>query len=269
MAIKRRTNGGSKSRSSIIPKAEGEVQWEEAPTELTRRSVIMQIYGETSTGRTTLALTAPGPIALLHAAEKIDGVVQPFAREKEVRVFNFGGVLRGKPEEIAAQAQDKLSGFMAAWDDAFTWARTIVVDTHTEIWELLRLARFGTLTPRGSIAAMYGPLNAEFRSIFKRFREQDLNGGGGVNVIAVGQIRERYRNDKPTGKMEPAGQKEMPYYADITVQTKRGKRGEFKALIEKGWYDAHSEGIELEDDLMTFPMIMSMVTGLDPEDWAK
>lgn len=268
MAIKRKTAGGGlSSKSSITPKAAGKAIWEEAPTELTRRAIFMQIYGETSTGRTTLALTAPGPIALLHAAEKIDGIVQPFAREKEIKVHNFGGTLRGKPEEIAAQAQRNLAGFLAAWDDAYSWARTIVIDTHTEIWELLRLARFGTLTPRGSIAAMYGPLNNDFRSIFKRFREQDLNGGGGVNVVAVGQIRERYRNDKPTGKMEPAGQKEIPYYADITVRTDRTKKGGFKATIEKGWYNSMAEGLDLEDDLMTFPMVMALITETDESEW--
>ncbi len=54
----------------------GKPEWEDAPTEFTRRSVVLEIYGDTGTGRTTLALTAPGTIAVLHAAEKLEGLFQ-------------------------------------------------------------------------------------------------------------------------------------------------------------------------------------------------
>jgi hypothetical protein len=242
-------------------KARTNVGWEAAPLELTRRCSFMQIYGDTGTGRTTLALTAPGPIALIHASEKLEGIVQPVAAEKDIRLYNFGGVFSGDAQTIATQASEAMADLKSAWDDALGWARTVVMDTHTEAWELLRLARFGTLTPKGTVAALYGPVNAEWKSIWKAFRRQDT-----CNFIAIGQIRERYRKDKPTGVMEQAGQKDMPYYADVIVRTSRNS-GSFVGTVEKAWWNAHIEGLEVEDEMLDYATILGLVTETDSEEW--
>src|SRR4051812_8483060 len=82
--------------------------WTPANTEITRRVAFVQIYGETGTGKSTLALTAPGPIAYMHADEKLDGIVEPFTSEgKDVRLHNFGGTFSGTAEQIARQADEK------------------------------------------------------------------------------------------------------------------------------------------------------------------
>jgi hypothetical protein len=257
MAIRRKGATAPARRST------GNVAWEKAPTTLTRRCAFMEIYGDTGTGRTTLALTAPGPIGLIHAAEKIEGIVQPVAREKEVRMYNFGGVFRGSPDTISEKAHGILTGAQNAWYDAIDdWAKSVILDTHTELWELIRLARFGTLTPRGTIAHMYGPVNAEWRSMFKHFREQDH-----ANVVLIGQTKDEYKNDKQTGKTVRAGQKEIPFMADVIVRTSRSPDGGFLATVEKGWWNADMEGLELEDENITFSMIMSLVTETEESEW--
>ncbi len=247
------------------------VKWEKAPTNLTRDCVFMSIFGDTGTGKTTLALTAPGPIAFIHASEKIEGIIQPAAREKEIRVHNFGGGVPGKggTNEIAKAADEVMAELKAAWVDAFGWARTIIVDTHTEIWDLLRLARFGTLTPRGHIASMYAPVNGEMRALFKEFRTQDT-----TNVITIGTTKESYRNDKPTGKMVMAGFKEVPYYSDVIIEMTRPgfmKKSEtdFTATIRKGWWNATVEGLEIDDETITFPFLMSLITETEEEKWEE
>lgn len=250
------------ARAGAEPRAAGAPEWENASTEVTRRCVFKQIYGDTGTGRTSLALTAPGPIALLHASEKLEGIVQKAAKEKDVKLFNFGGVFKGTPQQIAQQASDRVAEFKAAMSDAYRWARTIIVDTHTESWELLRLARFGTLTPRGVVAHLYGPVNAEWRSMWKSFREQDR-----VNLIAIGQVQEEYRKDKPTGRMVQSGQNKFHYMADVIVRTGKSN-GVFTATIEKAWWNASVEGIEVEDDMATFASIMELVTEIDAEEWS-
>ena len=248
----------------------GGVQWEKAPTNLTRDCVFMSIYGDTGTGKTSLALTAPGPIAFIHAAEKIEGIIQPAAREKDIRVHNFGGGVpaKGGPNEIAKAADKVMSELKAAWVDAFGWARTIIVDTHTEIWDLLRLARFGTLTPRGHIASMYAPVNGEMRSLFKEFRTQDT-----TNVITIGMTKESYRNDKPTGNMVMAGFKEVPYYSDVIIEMNRNflKKSDtdFIATIRKGWWNAMVEGLEIEDEDISFSFLMSLITETEEEKWEE
>lgn len=264
MAIKRKRgteDAGKKSKA----------KWVDAPTSFDRRCVFMLIYGDTGTGRTSLALTAPGPIALMHTTEKLDGVVSEYAGEKSIRMANFGGVFSGKPQKIAEKASKHISDFKACWYDAVGgWAHTAIVDTATEGWELLRLARFGTVTPQGQIAHMYGPVNAEWRSIWKTARMQDF-----TNVIAVEQTKDEYKRDKSTGRTVRAGQKEIPFIADVIIRTSRTKDRGFMAEIQKGWWNAHVEGLSLEDEAgtdpedrsITFSMIMALITETDEEDW--
>lgn len=238
--------------------------WEDAPKKLTRRCVFMEVYGDTGTGRTTLALTAPGPIALFHASEKMEGIVQKAARDKEVRMHDFGAVFVGGPNKIASEASDILANMQATWVDAFSWAKTIILDTHTEAWELLRLARFGTLTPRGKVAHLYGPVNAEWRSMMsKRFRSQNR-----TNLIIIGQTKEYYKNDKPTGRTVRAGQKEVPFMVDVAIRTARDlMESDFTATIEKGWWNALMEGTPAYNEDITFPYLMSLITETDEEEW--
>jgi hypothetical protein len=244
--------------------------WEDAPTQFTRRCVFMLIYGDTGTGRTTLALTAPGPIGLVHTSEKIEGIIQPFAREKVIRCVNFGGVFSGTPQEIANQADPIWRRMYGAWTNAMDdWARTVIMDTDTEGWEILRLARFGELNPQGRTDHLYGPVNAEWRSMFKRFRQQNR-----CNVIAIGQTKDEYREvtkggkktSDRTGNTIRAGQKEIPYSADVVIRCSKDD-GDFHATIEKGWFNAHTEGMTLDNEDMRFPYIMSLITETDESEW--
>lgn len=253
--------------------------WEDAPTEFTRRVTFKEIYGDTGTGRTTLAFTAPGPIAYFHAGEKIEGVIQKAAHkigpnmDGKRGVVNFGGVFAGSPEQVAAQASALWQRFVAAYFDSYKWARTVIIDTHTELWELIRLARFGGLKPQGGrVDANYGPVNAEFRSLFKHFKTQDT-----ANLIIIGQTKDEYtkkagRSDgmgERTGRTIRAGMKEIPYMADVLIRTDKGVNDndelEFTATIEKGWFNASVEGVAMPG--MEFASIMELITETPASEW--
>lgn len=249
-----------------------DIAWEEGPAEFTRRCTFVHIYGDTGTGRTTLALTAPGPIGLAHAAEKIDGIVQRAVAVKKVRVVNFGGTFRGDAQTIADQAGPVWNRLAASWYDAIdNWASTVIMDTDTEGWELLRLARFGELNPKGRTDSLYGPVNAEWRSMFKHFLTQQR-----CNVISIGQSKEEYIDkvvqgklvSQRTGRTIRAGQKQIPILADVVLRTGRMDDGGFNVIVEKGWFNAHSEGMAFEGDDCNFPNIMSLITETDASEWS-
>jgi len=248
--------------------------WEDAPVELTRRSVILDIYGDTGTGRTSLALTAPGPIAYFHCDEKVEGVIQPRAREKTIRVHNFGGEFWGDSDDISRQAYEKWAQFKAAWYDAFTWARTIVLDTHTEAWELVRYAYFGALKPvEGRLELNWGPPNADWQSVIKFARSHE-----NTNVVLIGQTSDEYkktansRMGEKTGKTVEAGQKKLvgrtSFWLDVKVRTFASLKGEFLCKVEKPWWNGDMMGAEFEGELMQFPLIMGMISQTDPDEWA-
>jgi len=248
----------------------GKVEWEDATSE-PARCVLLHLYGETNTGKTSLALTAPGPIALIHAAEKIDGIVQKqIEAGKDVKLYDFSGIFSGNEQEIAVEASASFAGLKDAIEDAWGWARTVIIDTHTEMWELIRLARFGKLSQ--VMPHHYGPVNAEWLGIFKHFRKQK-----DTNLIVIGHVRERYRNDKPTGIMEPAGQKQMGYLSDVMVKMGRSKKADFTGKLEKAWWNATVEGLVLEDAqgtpeedrMLDFARLMGLVTEQDPEEWSE
>lgn len=250
----------------------GALMWDDAPTEFTTRNTMMEIYGDTGTGRTSLALSAPGPIAFIHTAEKIDGIIQPFAKKKKIKTHHFGGTFRGSKEEIAKQAMEVWKRMTEHWYDAFGWARTIILDTHTEAWELVRVAHFGDLKASGGrVDANYGPINAAWRSMFKHYREQT-----GVNVILIGQTKDEYKTNKKglssgiserTGNTIRAGQKEIGFFVDVVVRTNK-EEGDFFSTIEKGWMNGTAEGTDFPGKQSNFANIMAEITDTPKDEWS-
>lgn len=254
--------------------ATGNDDWEEFGTEFKRRVVLLNIYGDTGTGRTHLALTAPGPIAIFYCSEKVPGLAEKVrkATGKRIRGHNFdvpqpyvvGRDDRNK--EMAAQAWAKMK---AKWTESFTWARTIILDTHTDAWELLRVARFGDIKPGGGrVDTNYGPVNAEFKSLFSPIRRQEE-----TNIIIIGKTGDEYKDTsgigQKTGKTIPRGMKEVPFMSEVIVRTHHKPGENFRAVIEKGWFNAESETTEFEDDEITFGDIMSLVTGTKAKEWER
>jgi hypothetical protein len=234
----------------------------------------MDIYGDTGTGRTSLALTAPGPIGLAHTAEKIDGIVQKYTKKKKViRTINFGGAYTGTPQEIGAKAAPVWNKMYALWTQAMgDWAKSLVMDTAYEGWEMIRLARFGTVKPQGRVDNMYGPVNAEWRSLFKPFRMQET-----TNVITIHTVKEEYV-EKPsktrgvtesvrTGRLVHAGMKEMRYMADVVVRMTRDPDYTVVATIEKGWFNPDVMGMEFRGDDVNFAFIMATITDTNEKEW--
>lgn len=261
-------------------------EWEDAPSAFTDRGAIVAVYGDTGTGRTRFALTAPTPTAFAHAGEKIAGVVQEAVRREgpgRIRVLNFGASLSGSPQDIVNGAQpvwQKLRrGFMDAMVDP-GWARTGIIDTHNEAWELLRLSEFGELNPQGRTDYLYGKVNAFWRGMFKWHRAQAEPKQ--KSMIVIGQTKAEYRDvmkkgqktSEATGRTVSAGQKEVHYMADVVLRTSRdvdgeyGDPGGFLITIEKGWFDATKEGITLANEDVTFARVMAIITDTDESEWA-
>lgn len=310
MAIKTAAPAAIRPPATVITGSGSDDLWSDAPTEITRRAAVVEVYGDTGTGRSTFALSSPGPIAYLFAAEKTEGVVQRtqlrlMQQGHKLRLHNFGAVFTGTDgDEIKIQASPVWDKLLKAYYDALGWARTIVLDTHTDAWELIRVASFGGIKPDGGrIDANYGPVNAVWRSMFKAARLQDR-----ANFITIGQTKDEwitkeqaaaaaaatpgagagkvmFKGSKQrgsggsdggigqrTGRTVRAGQREIGVLSDVVVRTGKemGDRGpEFSALIEKAWYNAEYEGAVLTGKMVSFPYLMSLITETDEAEWSK
>lgn len=271
MAINRGNGKSSSSGSTESLSGSSPVIWQDASLEFTKRSgVVVEIFGPTGTGRTTLALTAPGPIAYIYFHEKMDGILEKFASRKKIRWVKAGGVFRGTEEEIQSTAWKSMKEFESAYYDSFSWARTTIVDTHNEAWELERLAEFGAPKPSGGrVDSNYAAVNNRWRSMLNMARSQDK-----TNVILIGQVEDEWKPgpggfDRKTGRevrVSTSASRQVLLKSDVAVVTGK-KKGEFTSTIYKGWWNAESEDFVLKNEMSTFSQILAVVTETDASEW--
>lgn len=257
--------------------------WEEVSTTPSRRAVSLLTYGDTDSGRSTFALTAPGPIAYIHAYEKVEGIIQARRKDILIRQIKFGGVLRGSAEEVQKRAEIEFSKVEQAVSDAYRWARSIILDTETRLWEVCQLARLGSLSHaqrnekdqrRGQL--VYQEINNRWSSLLAEFRVrldnplQDKE----TNLILICKTKDEYRKNKESGKSQATGrtirasQKDTGFFADVIVRTYQSK-GVFRAVVEKPWWNRDMRGFEMTDDMISFPLMMGLLTNTDTEEWEK
>lgn len=282
MAIKIKDAQMSSSSPGRFLSSHSSIQWEQAPTVFTKRSgVIMEIWGPSGSGRTTLALTAPGPIAHIWFHEKVDGVIQAAKgagkESRDIRMFRAGGIFRGTPQQIQSDAWEAMCAYEAAYYDAFNWAKTIIIDTHPEAWYLERLAEFGADRPAtGRIDRNWAGINNRWMSMLNKARSQEGDDHSQTNVIFIGQVEDEWKDGeggigKKTGRLVRVSTKasdQVLLKSDISVRTDKS-RGDFISTIYKGWWNASSEDMELRNEMSNFGMIMGLVTETDPDEWTE
>lgn len=276
-----------------------------APTKPEREFVYMLIHGLTDTGKTTLAFTAPGPLCYIHCSSKREGIIQ-IANDRHIKQFGYPiqtyDFSFPKPphrrgeysllEDVESAATEKWLGFSAIFDEAFTYARTIIIDTEYSLYQLDRYAHFGALSPNFSYErakngnadrrALWGPVNNQWyihlRQAVKSQSRQK------TNVILITHSRDEYRttkkrkggrvilNDEKTGNYLPDSQSRIPYWVDTRIETRivpmSSGNDKYYATIRKPWWNS-SLGRDTELDITnsktSFEDIMFTIT--DNLEW--
>ena len=233
-----------------------------------KKRLIVSVQGQEKSGKTHFSLTAPGPIAYFGMDIGEEGVVDKFldsgkeiySADAQIKVPNTIVMTKGGPTLDAEKAWEKMKvALVTALSNG--GVRTVVVDTATEMWELIRLARFGKLTQ--VMPMQYGPVNAEMRGLLRAAFESDKN------VILIHKVKAEYVNDKRTGRMERAGFSDTGYIVQVNLRTYYdGEAGEFGVEVINARQNMRLCGDLYDGDICTFPMIATMVledTSL--EDW--
>lgn len=233
-----------------------------------RKRLIVNVEGKQKSGKTHFALTAPGPIAYFGLDIGEEGVVGKFvslgkeiySADDKIRVPNVISMTPAGPTIDAAPAWDKMKqAVTAACDSKFI--RTIVWDTATEVWELIRLARFGKLTQ--VLPVMYGPVNAEMRGLLRLAYDSDKN------FILLHKLKNEYVNDKRTGNLERAGFSDTEYIVQVNLRTFYDSEAqEFGVEVVNARQNMQLCGEVYTGDLCSFPMLATMILdGTELGDW--
>jgi len=280
------------------------------PNKKPRHRLVLAVDGREKQGKTHFALTAPGPIAYLDFDMGTEGVVEKFQAAGKVVIkskpFNV------RPPELAGGAQQAmaigeqewkrfkssyyrvLSEPIARWQGKAAMARTLVVDTATEMYSLLRLAEFGQLTQISQFK--YREVNSIMSDIVREAQSRD------VNVIFIHKMGDEWLEGKD-GKRNKSGTNERDGWDDMAPKVQAnvicyraplpesipvnwkfrcGKgaphtwtaeaRAEdslgFRLRVLDSRHNPTLDGMELYDDQIDFALLASMIVeGTTSEDW--
>lgn len=228
--------------------------------------MLLSIEGMPGKGKSTLALTAPDPIALFDFDTGLEGVVEKFLDEGK-KIYVPDESMRHGDTDDPEVWKKMWKTFCEHYYRAINAkeVRSLILDTSTESWELARLAEFSKLSQ--VMPHHYGPLNAEFRRLIKRAYDSDKN------LILIHKLKPKYVNDKRTDEYEMSGFGDIPYIVQCSVRVWRHTEAadgdmDFGLTVLKCRPNAELEGEELVEPLSTFPFLASQVfPNTELEDW--
>lgn len=226
----------------------------DAKTIKTKDRLILSVCGLEKCGKTHFSLTATPPIATFSTDVGEEGVVQKF-RDKDVSIMYLKRLSEDDPD-VGGQSAEEFNRFRTAYLRLLRGkeVKTVVLDTATEIWELLRLARFGRLTQ--VMPYQYGPVNAEFRALIREAYKYDKN------LILLHKMRPVYINDKRVDKHERAGFSDTGFLVQVNTRITYDKDEEvFDLEIEDCRHNPYLAGEIMSGPLCDFEMLKAMILG--------
>jgi hypothetical protein len=281
--------------------------------------LIVAVDGLDKHGKTTFALSAPKPLVYLDFDIGKEGVIEKVPDAQRILVskpFMFRASEAGwdapndaeRTKAIMEAADPELDRFRRTYLKALTEpiiavngvkqkARSVVIDTGSEAWELMRQCYFGKLTQVKP--HHYGEVNGLMRDLVRAGYESD------VNVIWLHKLKSEWKEGadnkrSKSGVLERTGFSDMSYLVQAnllayrvgtTPQTVKWRSGEgtFEVTLDPRQLDA--EGYVTDDDLgfrivcgnsrhnatlegevweglgATFPAVAAAITGTPVRNW--
>lgn len=221
-----------------------------------KRRLLVSVRGLEKTGKTHFSLTAPGPIAFFDLDMGTEGVVSKFQALGKKILLN-----KVTPDMAETEWPRFKEAFRAAL--ASRQIKTIVWDTETEVWELVRLCKFGKLTQ--VMPYHYGPVNNEYRKLLRETYDS------GKNLILLHKMKPKYIDDKRTREYERAGFNDIGFIAQVNAIVYRDptdEGGEFNLEILDCRQNSDAAGEVLLGEMASFPYLASLAfPDTNPGDW--
>lgn len=227
----------------------------QTPSLAAPRRLIVQVNGMQKTGKTTLGLSAPKPLAIINFDIGLEGVIQRFA--EDVTKGNILVMDMKSGEYLLQQnlGQDVYEAewrkFVSGFRIALRECKSVMVDTAPEAWELCRLAHFGRLSQ--VMQHHYAIPNAAFRQLLREAYEHE------VNLILVHHLKAEYVGNTSTGNKVPAGFSRTADLVQMVVYMWRDENNEFCLRIADCRHKPQLNGTVLFGGMINFEYLLSMV----------
>lgn len=239
-----------------------------------RPRLIISIKALEKSGKTHFAFTAPGPIAYLPFDIGDEGVRQKFQDDKEICVPDGGPYVIKKGDLDAAKSE--YSRFEKDYELALAGARSTIIDTASEAWECIRLAKLGKLTQ--VMPVKYVEVNSVYRDLVREAYESNSN------LILLHKMKPEWVDNNKTGKFERAGFADTGFLVQINAWAYREDRdkmtGNYPGGVDDNGFRLHIEDCRQNADLAgttlgepggypcDFPTLAMLVfPASDPMEW--
>lgn len=233
-----------------------------------KQRLIVAIDGETGSGKNRLAFSFPDPIAFLSFDPNYAKTLKEARQQWKKRIYRASYSLPvikpdGRNADSIANAAgdlwDKVAvDFMGAIRDPKV--QTIIVDTATELFELIKLAIYGK-----TVQVMQRDLGHAYASYRQFIREAESSD---KNLVLIHKMKDEYKQDKSTGNRIRAGYKDTAYSVTTEVLMEKNPEEPFPDryhcrihkchLRPEIEFDGDGNG-ELTGDMITFDMLRSLV----------
>ena len=232
-------------------------------TQVVRR-IVARISGMEKSGKTHFSLTAPAPIAYFELDRNLEGVGVNFVGKKDIYSKSYRELDPSSQDEHEHKWEMFKADYMMAVEAPEI--RTIIIDTDTEVYEMVRLAKLGRLT--NVMPYQYGPVNKEMRHLVESAKSTDKN------FIFIGKMKKMYvdagKKGEATwnGEWERAGFHDMRYVVQCNLQTFQAEDNEFGIRVIDCGLNGGIRGEELIGDMCNF-LYLGMTVYEDTQlgDW--
>lgn len=185
------------------------------------KGVLISDEGLQKTGKTEFGLSLPDPLYILNLNLGLQGVIEKHVkagREIYVKTIQipFSAALPGQSFTlVSTAATEKWKEAILSLQEAINdpHIRSVFIDTASEMWDLLRIARLGKLAQ--VLPIQYTVVNAEFRQLLQ------LLLCCGKNVVLSHKVKPEYVNDQKTNRFERAGFGDMGFDVQIELRSDR------------------------------------------------
>lgn len=176
-------------------------------------NILTSISGMPKTGKTYLALTYPEPIKVYSFDRGCDYIRKRYFATKEIDIHNYTLPIieSDSPTPYAEKIWEEFQ--MEYREDAYGGHyKTLVIDTATAIWGIIRQAITEAKNRKRLLEVEYALPNLKMGALFAHASE------AGVNLVTIQYLRDKYVKGENTGEIELDGWKNTAGASDVVVE---------------------------------------------------
>lgn len=251
------------------------------------RRYIIAVDAIEKDGKTHFALSAPGSLAYMDFDNRSEGTIEEFlASGKKIAwrtkptgepwPYQIPSML-GASDEKAAQIQAEARAEWGRFEDDFERAiaspqiDSVIVDTASDAWKLVRLGAFGRLVKVPP--HLYEETNGAYRRLITLARQQTK-----TNLVLVHKLKDEWANTKgPDGKLtsyttgakERSGFGETGFMVDVNAVLYRLPQAQcvdgdlgFRMSVTDCGANPRVRGLVLANEMITFDCLVAAIENM-------